>query len=258
MEEEGCAMKWHYVVREEYRELGLTGFSLIIYSIIAGYSQNGRGCYYAGLATLADMAGCHPDSAQRIVRKLSAAGLIVKEKIVRENGICLAISLPAEPAEKGEGVPTSCPEGSRHFVRRGPDILPDENGATPILEEDKSSSLYKNNKKEISTRARARVRESFTKPTLEEVREYCDTRANDVDPEQFFDHYESNGWMVGKAPMKDWRAAVRNWERRDLRDRPARKENRPARKESSFERSLREFDRMYGTNFMEDEGHGKD
>lgn len=244
-------MKWHYVVREEYRELGLTGFSLIIYSIIAGFSQNGRGCYYAGLATLADMAGCHPDSAQRIVRKLSAAGLIVKEKIVRENGICLAISLPAEPAEKGEGVPTSCPEGSRHFVRRGPDILPDENGATPILEEDKSSSLYKNNKREISTRARARVRESFTKPTLEEVREYCDTRANDVDPEQFFDHYESNGWMVGKAPMKDWRAAVRNWERRDLRD-------RPARKESSFERSLREFDRMYGTNFMEDEGHGKD
>ena len=65
--------------------------------------------------------------------------------------------------------------------------------------------------------------------------------------------------MVGKAPMKDWRAAVRNWERRDLRDRPARKENRPARKESSFERSLRELDRMYGTNFMEeDEGHGDD
>lgn len=244
-------MKWHYVVREEYRELGLTGFSLVIYSIIAGFSQNGRGCYYAGLATLADMAGCNPDSAQRIVRKLSAAGLIVKEKIVRENGICLAISLPTEPAEKGEGVPTSCREGSRHFVGRGADILPDENGATPILEEDKSSSLYKNNKREISTRARARVRESFTKPTLEEVREYCDTRANDVDPEQFFDHYESNGWMVGKAPMKDWRAAVRNWERRDLRD-------RSARKESSFERSLREFDRMYGTNFMEDEGHGKD
>ena len=108
-------MKWHYVVREEYRELGLTGFSLIIYSIIAGFSQNGRGCYYAGLATLADMAGCNPDSARRIVRQLSAAGLIVKEKIVRENGICLAISLPVETAEKGEGC--------GHHVRRGADIM---------------------------------------------------------------------------------------------------------------------------------------
>ena len=54
----------------------------------------------------------------------------------------------------------------------------------------------------------------FVKPTLEEVRAYCRERANRIDPEAFVDHYESNGWKVGgKAPMKDWRAAIRNWEK---------------------------------------------
>lgn len=53
----------------------------------------------------------------------------------------------------------------------------------------------------------------FVKPTLDEVRAYCDERRNRVDPQTFLDHYESNGWRVGKNPMKDWKAAVRTWER---------------------------------------------
>jgi len=53
----------------------------------------------------------------------------------------------------------------------------------------------------------------FTKPRIEEVKEYCDERGGNVDPQRFFDHYESNGWRVGKAGMKDWKAAVRTWER---------------------------------------------
>lgn len=53
----------------------------------------------------------------------------------------------------------------------------------------------------------------FVKPTIEEIREYCDERCNTVDVERFYDYYESNGWMVGKNKMKDWKAAVRTWER---------------------------------------------
>ena len=55
----------------------------------------------------------------------------------------------------------------------------------------------------------------FVKPSVEEVREYCNERRNRVDPEAFVDFYASKGWKVGKEPMKDWRAAVRTWERRD-------------------------------------------
>ena len=52
----------------------------------------------------------------------------------------------------------------------------------------------------------------FIKPTLDEVAEYCRERKNGVNPNAWMDHYTSNGWMVGKNKMKDWRAAVRTWE----------------------------------------------
>lgn len=55
----------------------------------------------------------------------------------------------------------------------------------------------------------------FTPPSVDEVSEYCRIRRNRVKPEKFLSHYESNGWRVGKNPMKDWRAAVRTWETND-------------------------------------------
>lgn len=56
-------------------------------------------------------------------------------------------------------------------------------------------------------------RKRFTPPTTEEVRQYCAERNNGIDAERFVNFYESKGWMVGKNKMKDWKAAVRNWER---------------------------------------------
>ena len=53
----------------------------------------------------------------------------------------------------------------------------------------------------------------FKPPTLEEVKTYCAERKNNVDAERFIDYYTSNGWLVGKNKMKDWKAAVRTWER---------------------------------------------
>lgn len=61
----------------------------------------------------------------------------------------------------------------------------------------------------------ARTRSSFQPPTLDEVAAYCRERNNGIDAQRFLDHYQANGWMVGKAKMKDWRAAVRNWERQE-------------------------------------------
>lgn len=63
----------------------------------------------------------------------------------------------------------------------------------------------------------------FTPPTVDEVREYCFDRGNSVDPQRFVDYYTSNGWMVGKNKMKDWKAAVRTWEQKT----PARSNARP-------------------------------
>jgi len=55
----------------------------------------------------------------------------------------------------------------------------------------------------------------FIPPTLEEVTSYCKERNNSVDPQRFIDFYSAKGWMIGKNKMKDWKAAVRTWERRD-------------------------------------------
>lgn len=53
----------------------------------------------------------------------------------------------------------------------------------------------------------------FIKPTFEEVAAYCRERGNDIDPQSWYDYYTANGWRVGRNPMKDWKAAVRTWER---------------------------------------------
>lgn len=53
-------------------------------------------------------------------------------------------------------------------------------------------------------------------PTLEEVAAYCKERGTSIDPQKWFDHYTSNGWMVGRTKMKDWKAAVRTWEKNDV------------------------------------------
>ena len=55
----------------------------------------------------------------------------------------------------------------------------------------------------------------FNKPTLQEVKEYCTEKGYHFDPEEFIDHYEANGWKVGRTAMKDWKATCRTWERRN-------------------------------------------
>lgn len=88
----------------------------------------------------------------------------------------------------------------------------------------------------------------FQKPTIEEIRQYCLEKGYNVDAEQFFNFYESKGWVVGKSPMKNWRAAVSTWNKRE-KEIPQRK--RESRKESVLEHNLKVMDQMYGTNLHE-------
>ena len=67
-----------------------------------------------------------------------------------------------------------------------------------------SIEIKKERKKEIKNNIR---------PSFDEVKAYCYERGNVVDPQKWFDYYSSNGWKVGKNPMKDWKACVRTWER---------------------------------------------
>lgn len=66
------------------------------------------------------------------------------------------------------------------------------------------------NEKKISS-----PRKRFTPPTVEDVTSYCRERGNAVDAQRFVDFYTASGWMRGKAPIRDWKACVRTWEKND-------------------------------------------
>ena len=57
----------------------------------------------------------------------------------------------------------------------------------------------------------------FKKPTIDDVKNYCNLRNNNIDAEAFYDFYESKDWKIGKNKMKDWKACVRTWERRETK-----------------------------------------
>lgn len=59
------------------------------------------------------------------------------------------------------------------------------------------------------------ARSHFVPPSVDEVREYCQSQGYTVDPTRFVNYYQSNGWKVGKNTMKDWKAAVRSWNSRN-------------------------------------------
>ena len=81
------------------------------------------------------------------------------------------------------------------------------------LQKNKVSTL--NNNIDYYTNRDNKTAKRFTPPSYDEVKAYCDERGNSIDPQRFIDYYQANGWKVGKASMKDWKAAVRNWESRE-------------------------------------------
>ena len=98
-------------------------------------------------------------------------------------------------------------------------------------------------KDNICADAPKRTRSQFKPPTLEEVQAYCMERNNKVDAERFIDYYSSNGWMVGKNKMKDWKAAVRTWERNQYNNNTEPKGSKPTnRGNKSFKEIMMEME----------------
>ena len=95
------------------------------------------------------------------------------------------------------------------------------------------SPSYTSSKEEENNNSGEKKTNIFKKPLVHEIKDYCHERNNSVNPDQFFDHYESKGWMIGKNKMKDWKASVRTWERSSFQQ--------PGKKTSAFD--------MGGNNF---------
>lgn len=99
--------------------------------------------------------------------------------------------------------------------------IPQPGGTQPGGTWETEGKLVKDRVGEAKGEGETAKRTRFTPPTLSEVEAYCKERASPVNPQRFVDYYTANGWMAGRNHMKDWRAAVRNWESREKTERKA-------------------------------------
>ena len=204
-------------------DLPLSYREIAIYAIIYGFSQDGETKFEGSLAYLAKKTKATRDTARSALRKLMEEGLI-ERTIVNKNGVEFhTYKAVFEGGGKIQG-------GMEKFNEGGGKIQPNN-------KEDNKVNICVSNK----------ASRNFNPPTHAEVSAYCRERMNAVNVDAFMAYYESNGWMVGKNRMKDWKAAVRTWEQRENRQpqgRPA-----PVRKESNRERLDRIAQEMFGGGF---------
>lgn len=222
-------IKTHYFVSIPafaVTELDLTSTELIVYSTIYGFSHGNENQWCCvSQSYLATWARTTERSVRRIIDRLIEKGLIIKEVRNGANGTYCAYkvferSVSGEDIESTEGEDTeSAPPG--HRVRPYPDTesAPTSNNIYNNINNNNKENIIKENSEsekdsvpESSARKKG-SKEKFIKPTVEEIKTYCAERNNQLDAEYFYDHYEANGWKIGKAPMKDWKATIRNWER---------------------------------------------
>lgn len=170
---------------------------------------NAEGYCWATNQYFADLYGVSIVTISRWINALAKKGYITSQILYKDGTKEIDgryIQICYEGINKNEGrYPQNCYEGLIKNVN------------TPINKNVKDNNTYMNNTmnntSEYIYSADKPPRNRFTPPTLEEVQAYCIERKNNVDAERFIDYYTSNGWMVGKSKMKDWKAAVRTWEK---------------------------------------------
>ena len=210
-------------------DLDLDVYETIILATIFGFSQDGDSRFSGSQNYLARKAKCSRRKVVNCLENLLSKGFIEKFD-VNVRGIHLCEYTFKASAFDAQGV---------HQVHRGCEC-----GAHNNIDD----NIDINNT--LSNKGKAK----FQKPSLEEIRLYCQERNNSVEPEKFFNFYESKGWVVGKSPMKDWKAAVRTWEQR--RPETTRTTFSSRQKKSVFEQNLEVMDQMFGTD-MHSKAYGK-
>jgi hypothetical protein len=151
------------------------------------------------------MTGLSTKEVQKWSAELKSAGVLS----VSENGIIFSRRMVRDEDKRLKAKEFGKRGGNPALVDR---VNPPDNGEakakqTPSISSSSSSSIS------VSPLNPPKGGKAFRPPTLDEVKAYCLERGNRVDPETFRDFYEAKGWKVGAQPMKDWKAAVRTWEK---------------------------------------------
>jgi predicted transcriptional regulator len=179
------------VIPTEEGGLGLRKNDAIVYSIIYGFSKDGESWFEGSQSYLAEWCGSTRQGVQKNLNHLLELGLI-ERAYVTKNGNTYVNYRSCHPANfVGRGMQKSLHHNIEHNISPS-DIDSNESISSPP----KGKSA------------------SFVAPSIDDVLAYCAEHEFSIDPYEFFDHYQGNGWMAGKVKMKDWKATLRNWERR--------------------------------------------
>ena len=179
--------------------LGLKGNEATVFAMIYGFSQNGTSWYEGTQRYIAEWCGASVRGIQKNLDSLIAKEYIEK-KSVDINGVTLVRYRVTDKVLQSS-YPTN--------KVRTPHEQSSHNNTIHNIPpyKDSNESLY----------PPKRGKQSFVAPQLEDIIAYCVDHDFGLDPYEFFDHYQANGWTVGKAKMKDWVATLRNWERRRIK-----------------------------------------
>ena len=182
----------HYVCIQGWMltSWGLYGDELLTFAIIYGFSQDGAGWYFGGREYIADWLGCSTKKVSRILKSLEDKGMIERVEVSghdkRKNKYRSKI-------------------GDKTSHNRG-QIGNNMGQNVPQIGDKLSHINIKGNITEKKIK-----REGFSKPTREEVRAYFKEKSFVIDPDYFYDYYESVNWYRGKTKMKNWKMTASNW-----------------------------------------------
>jgi len=196
-------------------QLHLTSDEAIVYSLVDGAGAIG---FSDSISYLASWIGASEDTARRILRRLVHAGILEEERAAGKPTTYRCIPLAnCKGSQIARGRKLQGGAAPAYIINNIEEKKTDENpsqiarGGGLV---DTIDNIYNENKNNniIIEKEEKEKKRRFTKPTVEQIAEYCAKRQNDIIAEEFFNFYESKGWMVGKSPMKNWQAAVRTWE----------------------------------------------
>jgi hypothetical protein len=186
--------------------------ALMVYVFLVRHRNYKTGCCNPSVSLLAREMKVSHDTVQRGISILEAEGFLIRASATGQRNVYEFPGLTTR-------MDASSSEGTTRMDAAQPDA-PVRNDHTQLRSHNKEEQEVFN--KTLELQGEVLVPEpqlkypsrNFQKPTLKEVAEYCRQRGNSVDSQQFLAFYDSNGWKVGRNPMRDWRAAVITWERR--------------------------------------------
>ena len=128
-----------------------------------------------------------------------------------------SIKLSLDKVEKRGGNHNPTGQNQYNEVKVGQNEVKVGQSGQSFKETETETEIRNGSNEKESVKEKVAKAPTFKKPTLEEVKAYCEERGNSVDAERWMDYYTANGWKVGRNPMKDWKATVRTWEKGEQR-----------------------------------------